>query len=759
MMATPHSESYSEALTAALYYFEHDCFVVPCCPLDEQNRCLVHVHTIEKDIGKRPICGEQWQDLRLSREDVLAWWTQYPTANIGILLAPSRLIVLDIDSSEAELEASVKGLPPGPQVKTGRGVQHYYRNPRELHGRAIQVGESHAIDILSNGIVIGAGSRHRTGLLYQWRVSFEEWELEDAPLWATTLLKEENTDALHTDPLPNDLPTPELDALGLEPWVVHVIRYGQPMSPFTPYQSRSHALWGVTCALIQAGLDTPTIAALLLNSDYAISDKPRQQGARWLAGDIARARKAVAKAAMNGHEQPAPMREEEWSDVEEEEPCIDPSSSTDEEPHTATPPPSEEEENARATAEEREECPNDYPCPEELWIGPFAEVAEIVGIRDWRVWLATAAALAARAHRNIHTAYYGDLYAMGFFLLVAPSGTGKGMVTRLFKKLLPDNYRLFTSIESGQALPHVLAEIQRDEKGRIVNVVASPTALVVNEWSMLLSNSDIAGSTLMPRLCDVYDAEEKLDVIRSDKRGAGNIVVPKPTLTICGTTTVSEFQDCVKPKHIRSGFINRHFILPGPRISWAYNSSAEYVNYSHIQDVAARLPLAHTLGVGEPMGEMYTPAAYTMDEEWANAFFDPIHNPMQPEGETVFKRLHVYNRRIALLYAWATRHAKIQREHVRAAHLVVETSYRFLQDLFSTMPVDLPAYLKVQENVEGLITDMVITQRGIRKDDVCRRLRRHGGYTFVSQQIEKLLDAGALRVEVKRKKKLLFPIA
>jgi hypothetical protein len=44
-------------------------------------------------------------------------------------------------------------------------------------------------------------------------------------------------------------------------------------------------------ALIGAGYDDATIAGILLDARYGISAKPRQHGRRWLACEIARARR------------------------------------------------------------------------------------------------------------------------------------------------------------------------------------------------------------------------------------------------------------------------------------------------------------------------------------------------------------------------------------------------------------------------------------------------------------------------------------
>jgi hypothetical protein len=56
------------------------------------------------------------------------------------------------------------------------------------------------------------------------------------------------------------------------------------------YASRSEAVFACVQALIVAGYDDVTIAAVLLDPAYGISAKPRALGRRWLARELARAR-------------------------------------------------------------------------------------------------------------------------------------------------------------------------------------------------------------------------------------------------------------------------------------------------------------------------------------------------------------------------------------------------------------------------------------------------------------------------------------
>jgi hypothetical protein len=261
-----------------------------------------HHHDSEKSVGKVPIIGLDWPHARLTRQEVEWWLKRYPTANWGLLLEPSGLLVIDPDSKEAELECSERGLPPGPQTKTGRSVHHYYHNPKGIIGATTRQGDSGTIDVLSQGIVIIPGSRHRSGVLYEHLVSFEDWPLEDPPLWAEEWLLASIKAKAEVEALPDDLKPIIVSDLILPSWVKELIVTGKN-SYSSNYPSRSEALYAVLMQLIRARYDTETIASVLLDPRNKISEKPREQGRKWLASDIARAR---AKQREQSQEKTAP---------------------------------------------------------------------------------------------------------------------------------------------------------------------------------------------------------------------------------------------------------------------------------------------------------------------------------------------------------------------------------------------------------------------------------------------------------------------
>jgi hypothetical protein len=95
--------------------------------------------------------------------------------------------------------------------------------------------------------------------------------------------------------LPPTLPVVDLSLLAISDQTRELIRRGRGADP-DRYPSRSEAAWRVLLALVEAGCRDADIAAIFTDLSNAIGEKAREQGRRWLAGEIARARQAVRVA-------------------------------------------------------------------------------------------------------------------------------------------------------------------------------------------------------------------------------------------------------------------------------------------------------------------------------------------------------------------------------------------------------------------------------------------------------------------------------
>jgi hypothetical protein len=275
--------------------------MIPCCWPTKSGACGCGRGHAEKSIGKAPLV--RWAHLvdePPTPAEVAAWARTWPHANRGELLEPLGAVEIDCDDLDALGEATALGLPPAPAMKTAKGRRYRYACPPELAGiRITKRGQSRAIDVLSGGYVIVEG-RHRLGPRYEWIVPPAERPLAEAPAWALRWLREAPMDpvAAGIDRAPagrdgvswaraDALPEIDLDTLVIHPRIKRVIVDGGGPT----YPSRSEAVFAVALELIGAGYDDAVIAGVLLAPRFAISDKPRQQGRRWLAGELARARR------------------------------------------------------------------------------------------------------------------------------------------------------------------------------------------------------------------------------------------------------------------------------------------------------------------------------------------------------------------------------------------------------------------------------------------------------------------------------------
>src|ERR1700690_1499314 len=145
--------------------------------LDIALRCAVRGWKVLpcKPGDKAPIVAHGFHDASADVEQITAWWTRTPSANVGIACGASGLAVLDIDhglTDEASFHAWRKagGLPDTYTVRPGRrpdfGGQSSFAGPVpdvgffELNGCSGQVKSL-------GGYVMAEGCLHPSGQTYQ----------------------------------------------------------------------------------------------------------------------------------------------------------------------------------------------------------------------------------------------------------------------------------------------------------------------------------------------------------------------------------------------------------------------------------------------------------------------------------------------------------------------------------------------------------------------------------------------------------------
>jgi hypothetical protein len=268
--------------------------------------------------GKHPPVAGWVSAASTETTQIEQWWQRWPQANVGIVTgAGSDLVVVDVDPRHGghlawdELQHHHGPIPHSPQVLTGGGGTHDYFHMREALG---SIDLAHGIQFQAEGrLVVAPPSLHVSGQRYEWESAHDPEDIPLAPLpaWIRAMVQTHTQDDEHpaAPPLPL-IDTPPVYLLRVSTRIKYLIQMGTDPDNPARYPSRSEALFAVICALVQAGYDDATIAAIVLNPQHAISDKPRSQRdprspryesaiRAWTAKEILRAR-AKVRPASNG---------------------------------------------------------------------------------------------------------------------------------------------------------------------------------------------------------------------------------------------------------------------------------------------------------------------------------------------------------------------------------------------------------------------------------------------------------------------------
>ncbi|MBI2550896.1 bifunctional DNA primase/polymerase [Candidatus Uhrbacteria bacterium] len=146
---------------------------------------------------KKPlIAWTRYQTERATPEQIKAWWSQFPDANVGIVTgAVSGIVVIDVEAG-----GSVEGLPFTAYCRTGGGGWHYYcKHPGKPVKNGVKVRP--LTDIRGDGgFVVAPPSIHASGKPYAWDGMFplprgeNIKALDELPDWA-----------LQSNPMPKPL--------------------------------------------------------------------------------------------------------------------------------------------------------------------------------------------------------------------------------------------------------------------------------------------------------------------------------------------------------------------------------------------------------------------------------------------------------------------------------------------------------------------------------------------------------------------------
>lgn len=131
---------------------------------------------------KRPVLPG-YLKMRMSVEEVEAWWTEHPDDNIGMNPAANGFVVIDLDTYKPECNWD-RGMPDTMMVTSASGGEHHYfkdggnRFPGKFNGYT-------GVDIKHTGVVVLPPSRFEKGT-YEW---VDDDEPIDLPDWVPTRAK------------------------------------------------------------------------------------------------------------------------------------------------------------------------------------------------------------------------------------------------------------------------------------------------------------------------------------------------------------------------------------------------------------------------------------------------------------------------------------------------------------------------------------------------------------------------------------------
>lgn len=191
----------STTLSAGTYLVSHGVHIVPLHGVNEDGTCTCpYQHSEPKEIGKHPRVSD-WKTLSLGYTPGDLPKVLAPVCNLGIYARPSNLVVLDIDPRNGGEESfyNLLNFLSGEIPETVEAITGLYKVGQKMErGRhlyfSLDDGEQivfrkdlkklgfRGLDIIHEGYVLAAPSKHGTGVNYEWREGREPWNYPIAPL-------------------------------------------------------------------------------------------------------------------------------------------------------------------------------------------------------------------------------------------------------------------------------------------------------------------------------------------------------------------------------------------------------------------------------------------------------------------------------------------------------------------------------------------------------------------------------------------------
>ncbi len=124
---------------------------------------------------------KRFQTERATTAEIADW--QGVTSNVGIATGRlSNLLILDVDSPEAQALVDDLGLPLTPTLKTSKGRHYYFQYPAGEVRNGVRL-RGVKLDVRGEGgLVVGAGSQHPDGSIYRWEISPDDCPVAELPV-------------------------------------------------------------------------------------------------------------------------------------------------------------------------------------------------------------------------------------------------------------------------------------------------------------------------------------------------------------------------------------------------------------------------------------------------------------------------------------------------------------------------------------------------------------------------------------------------
>lgn len=177
--------------------------------------------------GKEPaVKWSKYQTEPPTHSELAAW--DASDFNLCIITGEaSDIVVLDVDSAEAQQLVDSLDLPTTPTVRTARGRHLYFKAPPYEVRNSVNI-QGVKLDVRGDGgYVIGAGSIHPDGSIYEWLVSPDETEFSPFPDKLKALINSPKpTDRVGSPPT-DLLNKGQLKGVGLEVFLISELEEAQ----------------------------------------------------------------------------------------------------------------------------------------------------------------------------------------------------------------------------------------------------------------------------------------------------------------------------------------------------------------------------------------------------------------------------------------------------------------------------------------------------------------------------------------------------